>query len=108
MKYKGKTDIGKQINLLDDDIAFSILKVMSSKTWINEIPSILIELIDDNYDIALETVKYVPNIYFQLNKQFRKDRQLRNATIKSFRQHHRVNEINIRAKPLTKRKKYLM
>lgn len=103
MKYKGKNDIGNRVEIIDADRAFSILQVISTKTWINEIPTILSELIDDNYDLALEIVKYVPNIYFKLNKQFRKDKQLRKATIKSFRKCHRINEINIRDKPLTKK-----
>lgn len=103
MKYKRKYDLGQRVNLLYDDNAVDILKVMSTGTWINEIPNILTELINENYDIALQSVKYVPNIYFQLNNRFRKDKQLRRATIKSFRKHHRIHEINIRDKPLTKK-----
>lgn len=104
MKYKSRYDIGKEVKVIFDNDALEIMKVMSVNTWINEIPIMLIELIDDNYDIALRAVKYVPNVYFKLNDKFRSDRQLINATIKSFHKHNRINEINISIKPLTKRK----
>jgi hypothetical protein len=104
MKYKSRYDIGQEVKIIFANDALEILRVISIKTWINEIPSMLIELIDDNFDIALKAVKYVPNVYFKLNDKFRNDRQLINVTIKSFRKHNRINEVNIRIKPLTKRK----
>ena len=104
MKYKKRYDIGQEVKLIFDNDALEILRVISLNTWIYEIPSMLIELIDDNFYIALKAVKYVPNLYFKLNDKFRNDRQLINTTIKSFRKHNRINEINIRIKPLMKRK----
>ncbi|MFV0274922.1 MAG: DUF4116 domain-containing protein [Bacilli bacterium] len=103
MKYNSKYDIGKSVKLIFDDEALDILKVMSSGTWIREIPIMLIELINGNYDIALKSVRYTPNIYFHLNDKFKNDKQLIRTTIKSFRKHNRISEINIKIKPLTKR-----
>lgn len=103
MKYKGKYAIGQRVKLIFANDALEILKVISDKNWIYKIPNSLIDLIDDNFDIALESIKYVPNIYFDLNERFKSDKQLIKATIKSFRKHDRINEINIKTRPLTKK-----
>lgn len=104
MKYKSRYDIGQEVKFIFANDALEILKTISAQTWVYDIPDVLVELIDDNFDIALKSIKYVPNVYFKLNDKFRNDRQLIKATIKSFRKHNRINEINIRIKPLTKRK----
>lgn len=106
MKYKRKNDIGQTAKVIFDNDALDIIRTISINTWIYEVPSILIELINDNFEIALETVKYIPNVYFKLNDRFRNDRQLINATIRSFSKHNRINEINVRIQPLTKRNNY--
>ncbi|MDD2435754.1 MAG: DUF4116 domain-containing protein [Bacilli bacterium] len=102
MKYKSRYDVGQEVKFIFTNDALEILRTISSKTWIYDIPDVLVELIDDNFDIALKSVKYVPNIYLKLNDKFRNDRQLIKATIKSFRKHNRINEINTRIKPLKK------
>lgn len=103
MKYKNKNDIGERVHCIFTKDIVEIIQVMSQNTWIYEVPSLFIEFLDDNYDASLESVKYIPNIYFQLNYTFQKDRTLIKETIKSFQKHNRVNEINIRFKPLKKR-----
>lgn len=104
MKYKGKYDIGERVHCLFTKDIVEMLQVISTNTWINEVPDLFIEFLNDNYDASLESVKYVPNIYFKLNDRFRNDRVLIKETIKSFQKHNRINEINIRFKPLKKRK----
>lgn len=103
MKYKSRHDIGQEVKIVFADDVLKMLKVISKNTWINEIPSTLIELIDSNFDIALKSVRYVPNVYFKLNDKFRNDRQLIKATIKSFRRHNHISEINVRTKPILKK-----
>ena len=103
MKYKGKYDIGERVHCIFTKDVVEIIRVMSKNTWIYEIPEFFLDFLNDNYDASLESVKYIPNIYFQLNYTFQKDRTLIKETIKSFQKHNRINEINIRFKPLTKR-----
>lgn len=103
MKYKSKNDIGERVHCIFTNDIVEFIQVMSQNTWIYEVPSLFIEFLNDNYDASLESVKYIPNIYFQLNYTFQKDRTLIKETIKSFQKHNRVNEINIRFKPLKKR-----
>ena len=103
MKYKNKNDIGERVHCIFTKDIVEIIQVMSQNTWIYEVPNLFIEFLDDNYDASLESVKYIPNIYFQLNYTFQKDRALIKETIKSFQKHNRINEINIRFKPLKKR-----
>ena len=104
MKYKGKYDIGEPVYCLFTKDIIEILKTMSENTWINKVPNLFIEFLNENYDASLESIKYVPNIYFELNNKFKNDRVLIKATIKSFQKHNRSNEINIRFKPSKKRK----
>ena len=103
MKYKSKNDNCERVHCIFSKDIVDIIQVMSQNTWIYEVPSLFIEFLNDNYDASLESVKYIPNIYFQLNYTFQKDRALIKETIKSFQKHNRVNEINIRFKPLKKR-----
>ena len=51
---------------------------MSKNTWIDEVSSLFIEFLNDNYDVSLESVKYIPNIYFQLNYKFQKAKTFQN------------------------------
>lgn len=103
MKYKSKYDIGERIEtMLTKDIV-DIIEVMSTDTWINKVPKLFIEFLNDNYDASLLSVRYVPNIYFELNEQFKRDPVLIRETIKGFKKHNKLNEINIRYKPLVKR-----
>lgn len=100
IKYKKKWDVAQLTKVIFEDDVIDILKTISTKTWINELPNIFIELINNNFDVALESVKYIPNVYFKLNEKFKNDNQLINATIKSFRRHNKINEVNIIIKPL--------
>jgi len=104
MKYKNKCDIGNRVHCVFTEDIIEIIRVMSKNTWIYEVPNLFIEFLNDNYVASLKSVKYVPNIYFQLNYKFQKDRTLIKETIKSFKKHKRINEINTRFKPLKKRK----
>lgn len=103
MKYKSKSDIGERVHCIFTKDIVDIIRVMSQNAWINEVPDLFIEFLNDNYDASLESVKYIPNIYFQLNYTFQKDRTLIKETIKAFKKYNRLNEINIRFKPLKKR-----
>ena len=103
MKYKNKYDIGERVHCIFTSDVLEIIQVMSKNTWIDEVPSLFVEFLNDNYDASLESVKYIPNIYFQLNYKFQKDRTLIKETIKAFKKHKRIDEINIRFKPLKKR-----
>lgn len=105
MKYKEKYDIGEPVHCIFTSDIVNILKVMSENTWIHNVPDLFIDFLNQNYDASLESVKYVPNIYFRLNNKFKNDKNLIKATIKSFQKHNKVNKINIRFKPLKKRNK---
>lgn len=103
MKYKDKYDIGERVHCIFVKDVVEIIQVMSQNTWIYEVPSLFIEFLNENYDACVETIRFAPNIYFQLNYTFQKDRRLIKETIKAFQKHNRIDEINIRFKPLKKR-----
>lgn len=103
MKYKNKNDIGERVHCIFVKDIVEIMQVMSQNTWIYEVPNLFIEFLNDNYEACLESIKYIPNIYFQLNYTFQRDKRIIKETIKSFKKHNRVNELNIRFKPLKKR-----
>ena len=67
MKYKSKYDIGERIETILTKDTVDIIEVMSTDTRINKIPKLFIEFLNDNYDASLLSVRYVPNIYFELN-----------------------------------------
>lgn len=104
MKKDKYEDLGTPVKVIDDKDALNILKVVSSNTWIYEIPDTLVELINQKYHASLESIKYVPNIYFKLNKDFQKDKKIIKATIKSFRMLGHIQDINVRARPIITRK----
>ncbi len=101
MKYKNKYDIGDKVKLLQSEDVLNIIKTMSTNTWINDVPDLLIELLNDNYNIALESIKYAPIIYFKLSIQFKNDNKMIRETIKAFKKHKRINELSIKLKPLS-------
>ena len=103
MKYKNKYDIGERVECIFTKDIVEMLKVLSTDTWINKVPKLFIEFLNENYDASMSSVKFVPNIYFELNEQFRNDSFIIRETIKGFKKHNRLNEINIRYKPLKKR-----
>lgn len=103
MKYKDKYDIGERVHCIFTKDVVEIIQVMSQNTWIYEVPSLFIEFLNENYDACVETIRFAPNIYFQLNYTFQKDRTIIKETIKAFQKHNRIDEINIRFKPLKKR-----
>ena len=104
MKKDKYEDLGTPVKVIDDKDALNILKVVSSNTWIYEIPDTLVELINQKYHDSLESIKYAPNIYFKLNKDFQKDKKIIKATIKSFRSLGHIQEINARARSIITRK----
>lgn len=105
MKRDPYRNLGKAVKIIDSTHVLDILKVISYKTWIIQVPDIFIEILNSNYDAILQSIEYVPNIYFQLRDDFKRDNKIIKATIKAFRKHNRLKEINIKLKPLTKKKR---
>ena len=105
MKKDKYEDLGTPVKVIDDKDALNILKVVSSNTWIYELPDSLVELIGQKYNTSLNSIKYVPNMYFKLNKAFQKDKKIIKATIKAFRRLGHIQDINIKARPIITRKK---
>ena len=68
MKSKSIHDIGEPVKIIQCDDVLHILKIMSTGTWINQIPTIFIDMLNSNYDATIKAVNYVPNIYFKLKK----------------------------------------
>lgn len=104
MKKNKYEDFGTPVKIIDDKDALNILKVVSTNTWICEIPETLVDLIKQKYYTLLASLKYVPNIYFKLDKNYKKDKRIIKATIKSFRNLGHIDEINTRAKPIITKK----
>ena len=104
MKRNEYEELGTFVKVFDDEDALNILKIISKNTWIHEIPDSLVELIGQKYNTSLNSIKYVPNMYFKLNKDFQKDKKIIKATIKAFRSLGHIQEINIRARPILTRK----
>ena len=50
MKYKNKYDIGDRVHCIFTKDVLEIIQVMSRNTWIDEVPSLFIEFLNDNYD----------------------------------------------------------
>lgn len=82
---KTKDDIGISTKIINGNDVIEVLKVMSRNTKIYEISPLLVELINSDINLAIEAVKYVPYIYFQLSGQFRFNKKLMKATIQAFR-----------------------
>ena len=95
MKTKDKMDIGKEVRILQPHEVVGILKIINKKSYIHEVPSILTQLVNSNYNVALEAVKYAPNIYFELKKNYRNDKKLMIETLKSFQRQQRRFELSI-------------
>ena len=104
MKYKSKYDIGEKVHCLFTEEIDDIIKTISKNTWIYETPELFISFLNDNFNASLEAVKYIPNIYFQLNDRFKNDNLLIKTTINAFKKYGRIDEINIKYKPIKKRK----
>lgn len=96
-------NLGKSVKIIDYTHILDMLKTISYKTWITQVPDIFVEILNSNYDAIIQSIEYVPNIYFQLQDEFKKDNRIIKATIKSFQKHNRLKEINVKLKPLTRR-----
>lgn len=107
MKYKDDGDIGKRAKIIFAEDSYEILRAISNGNWVSSVPKVLIDLIDDDYDTALKSVSIAPIIYFDLNKDFKNDKQIIKDTLKAFKKFGKSNEINIRIEPLGKRKEDL-
>lgn len=95
MKTKDKMDVGKEVRILQPHEVVDILRVINKKSYIHEVPSILTQLINSNYNVALKAVEYAPSVYFKLNKYYRNDKKLMFKTIKSFQRQQRRFELSI-------------
>ena len=104
MRYKTKYDIGDSTKIvLADDVA-EYLRILSyHNTWIMKFPKIFIELLNDNYKASMKAIKYAPAIYFHLNSNFKKDKQLIKATVNSYIRHGRFDEITYNKYMITKK-----
>ena len=103
LKHKDENDVARAVKIVCDNDALDILKTMSYRTWINSFPEIIIELINSRYRLALESVKYAPRIYFSLDDRFKNDNRIIKQTIRSYRKHNKIGEINTKVKPLKRR-----
>lgn len=103
MKYKSKYDIGEQVKLLLANDVLDMLKVLSKDTWLVNYPNEFIELLNDNYNLSLKAVRITPNIYFRLKHVFRNDKTIIKNTIKAFRVNNRINEIDLKYRPIRKK-----
>lgn len=54
---------------------------------------------------SLKSVDLAPVVYFNLNVKFKNDKEMIKRTIKSYQAHYRIDEINIKTRPLTKKRK---
>lgn len=105
MKYKSKYDIGERTSILLASDVVDMLKVLSRDTWIKYIPEKFTELLNDNFVASLKSVDLAQVVYFNLNDKFKNDKEMIKRTIKSYQAHYRIDEINIKTRPLTKKRK---
>ena len=103
MKYKSKYDIGEQVRLILANDVLDMLKVLSKDIWLVNYPNEFIELLNDNYNLSLKAVRITPNIYFRLKHVFRNDKTIIKNTIKAFRVNNRINEIDLKYRPIRKK-----
>lgn len=68
MKFKSIHDIGETVEIIQCDDVLHILKIMSMGTWINQIPTMFIGMLNSNYDATIKVVDYVLNIYYFVKK----------------------------------------
>lgn len=104
MKKKNKEtdDLGQQVKIIYEEDIPKMVKVLSDGVWLEQVPPLFIELLSSKRRI-IETIKYAPNIYFQLKKEFQIDKQVIKATIRSFEHHNKIDEIITDAIPLIRR-----
>ena len=89
MKYKGKNDIGARVIVMFAGDVTNYLKELSKGTFINYFPEQFVDLLNDNYDECIKTIKYCPKIYFYLNDTFKRDKYLVKMTLNSYKRHKR-------------------
>lgn len=89
MKYKDKNDIGERVIVIFARDVTDYLKELSKGTFINYFPEQFIDLLNDNYDECIKSVKYCPKIYFYLNDTFKRDKYLIKMTLYSYKRHRK-------------------
>lgn len=97
-------ELGQQVKFIFEEDIPKMIKVLSKSAWLEHFPQQFIELINGNKKQAIESIKYAPNIYFELKKSFQNDKDIVRTTIKSFQHHDRIDEIITCVIPLLKKK----
>lgn len=103
MKCKDEMDIGKRAKIIFSEDAYELLLSISKDKWVSEVPQVLIDLIDDDYNIALKSVSIAPIVYFNLSDDLKRDGKIIQATLRAFKRFNKTNEINIKIEPLKKK-----
>ena len=96
-------DLGQQVKVVYEEDIPKMVKVLSNGVWLEQVPPLFIELLSSSKRRTIETIKYAPNIYFQLKQEFQIDKQIIKSTIRSFEHHNKIDEIITGAIPLIRR-----
>ena len=67
---KKNDDLGQQVKIIYEEDIPKMVKVLSEGVWLEQVPPLFIELLSSSKRRTIETIKYAPNIYFQLKKKF--------------------------------------
>lgn len=100
---KNIDDLGQQVKIIYEEDIPKMVKVLSNGVWLKQVPPLFIELLSSSKRRTIETIKYAPNIYFQLKQEYQTDKQIIKATIRSFEHHNQIEEIITDTIPLIRR-----
>lgn len=105
-KENNISNLGQQVKIVYEEDIPKMVKVLSKGVWLEQIPPLFIELLSGSKTRIIETIKYAPNIYFQLSQKFQKDKQIIKTTVEAFKYHNKIDEIITYTVPLIKRIDY--
>jgi hypothetical protein len=98
-----ENNIGEQVKVIFESDIPKLLKTLSKETWLTHFPQLFIDLLNTSKNQSIKAIRYAPNIYFSLNTDLQKDKQIIKATINSYSYHKRLKEIDTKVIPLIKR-----
>lgn len=102
-KKKKQCDIGQLVKIVYEEDIPKMINVLSKDTWLIHFPPLFLEMLNSNKKRTIEAINFAPNVYFELKPNFRKDKKVIKAAISSFKLHNRLNEVNTKTVPLTRK-----
>ncbi len=96
MKNRHLENIGEPVKIIFRKEALEILTSLSN----NIFPTLFEDFFKDNYSYAMKAIRVCPHTYFILDEKLQRNKEIINFTIKSFKRHRQIKDINTKTIPL--------